>query len=538
MEQCSLVATPEEHYVTIKILKELIRHWQHEGYTHLHYGPIRLIISLHGRRGLPISARVSLIDSSFLHYENAIVGTVLTTLHAGSVVLTMFPNYNVSLRDPTVPQRLKVQVQIMGVRQVVEALCATLHHQIIYRLQESCSQPIVTLERSVDRTVRTIFKPLGDEAGTSFSQIFQCMMIRPPIFTDKINGHFIWAVDPSMCDPDCECSKDDDNSEDDESEEEDKDTDTVDHFLVLGEDLILPSDHGLAYINPKNQILCGFRKDVQKSWKKNKKKGSPSLKSSNYEQEFPSLERTVDPTTRINTKPNISPSEIGPDERSKPLTQAEEVLNWQTENAKINGLSSQMKNTDARLELLFERMKDHYVHLTEISRLEEEWKKTTFGETSHATKREIKKLKAQVHDLDHYIESKIKEKQFSFPDSFSPPPFTPYQPLFQPSSSMPQHKKPEKLLPKLYHNPLGTHLKKKTISRIPKTHIHSLMESLEKHSKKMMRKGQTKTSKLRLEVEKGCFGRKFEMSSFELKVWKDQLEPKVTSKLGPNVKID
>ncbi|WVY95146.1 hypothetical protein V8G54_034234 [Vigna mungo] len=134
MKQCSLVATPEEQYATIEIPKELIRHWQHEGYTHLHYGAIRLILSLHGRRGLPVSVRVSLLDSSFLHYENVVIGTVLTTLHAGSVVLTMFPNYNVSLRDPTVPQRLKLQVQITGAGQVAEALCATLHHQIIYRL--------------------------------------------------------------------------------------------------------------------------------------------------------------------------------------------------------------------------------------------------------------------------------------------------------------------------------------------------------------------------------------------------------------------
>ncbi|WVY98415.1 hypothetical protein V8G54_030566 [Vigna mungo] len=488
IEQCSLVATPEEQYVTIEIPKELIRHWQHEGYTHLHYGAIRLILSLHGRRGLPVSARVSLLDSSFLHYENAVIGTVLTTLHAGSVVLTMFPNYNVSLRDPTVPQRLKVQVQITGAGQVAEALCATLHHQIIYRLQnhavnlslpsstegalfvmanpheESPSivqiprnisrqqleqliplqwvtnyeklhenkKPLQTSEatfrRSVDGTVRTIFKQLGDEASTSSSQIFQSMMIRPvtkekkipiwgvlpngkPIFTDKVNGHFIWDVDPSM-------SK---MTTTQKMNNLKKKTLTMvmtaDLFLLLGEDQILPLDHGLAFMNPKNQspIPCFM------------------ISGSNYEQEFPSLERTVDPTTRISTNPNICPSEIGPDGRSKPLTQAEEVLNWQTENAKvqnfmlrridqkIDGLSSQVKNTDARLELLSERMKEHYVHLTaEISRLEEEWKMTTFGEASHATEREIKKLKAQLHDLDHYID---------------PPPFTPYRPLFQPSSS-------------------------------------------------------------------------------------------------------
>ncbi|WVY94534.1 hypothetical protein V8G54_033622 [Vigna mungo] len=94
------------------------------------------------------------------------------------------------------------------------------------------------------------------------------------------------------------------------------------------------------------------------------------------------------------TKPNISPSEIGPDGRSKPLTQAEEMLNWQTENDK-NGKGP---------------------HLVKLPM-------------------EIKKLKAQLHDLDHYIESKIKEKQSPFLDTLSPPPFTPYRPLFQPSSS-------------------------------------------------------------------------------------------------------
>ena len=33
--------------VTIEIPKELIQHWQHEGYTHLHYGALKRILSLH-----------------------------------------------------------------------------------------------------------------------------------------------------------------------------------------------------------------------------------------------------------------------------------------------------------------------------------------------------------------------------------------------------------------------------------------------------------------------------------------------------------
>jgi len=134
MDQCSLTATSEEQYVNIEINEQLIRGWQQQGYTYLHYGAIRLELSLHGRRRLPVTTRVSLLDSSYIHYENAVIGTVITTLHARSVVLIIFPNYNVNLRDPTLPQRMKIQIQIIGAEQVSEAHSATLHHQIIYRL--------------------------------------------------------------------------------------------------------------------------------------------------------------------------------------------------------------------------------------------------------------------------------------------------------------------------------------------------------------------------------------------------------------------
>ncbi|CAK8566539.1 unnamed protein product [Lathyrus sativus] len=32
-----------------------------------------------------------------------------------------------------------------------------------------------------------------------------------PIYTDKIDGHFIWDVDPTRCDPDCDCWMHDDD---------------------------------------------------------------------------------------------------------------------------------------------------------------------------------------------------------------------------------------------------------------------------------------------------------------------------------------
>jgi len=31
------------------------------------------------------------------------------------------------------------------------------------------------------------------------------------IFSDKLNGHFLWDVDPSACDSDCDCYEDHDS---------------------------------------------------------------------------------------------------------------------------------------------------------------------------------------------------------------------------------------------------------------------------------------------------------------------------------------
>jgi len=96
------------------------------------------MLTLHGRKGLQVTARVTLLDSTYQQYEQAVIGKVLTTLNAGSVVLTIFPNFNVQLKDPTLSNKFKVQVQLVGAPQEETALSATLHHQIIYKIQDHC----------------------------------------------------------------------------------------------------------------------------------------------------------------------------------------------------------------------------------------------------------------------------------------------------------------------------------------------------------------------------------------------------------------
>jgi hypothetical protein len=64
-----------------------------------------------------------------------VLGTCLTALNSGSVVLTIYPNYTISLNDVNLPSIIQVQLQITGVEQVSSAIMANIHHQMAYRLQ-------------------------------------------------------------------------------------------------------------------------------------------------------------------------------------------------------------------------------------------------------------------------------------------------------------------------------------------------------------------------------------------------------------------
>ncbi|KAF1867899.1 hypothetical protein Lal_00012795 [Lupinus albus] len=92
-----------------------------------------LELSLYGRKGLPNTTSIPLLNSSYSHYDVGIC-IVLDIVIVGSVVLTIFLNFNVILKHHTFSTSLKVHVQLTGAEQVLETLSTTLHHQIIYRL--------------------------------------------------------------------------------------------------------------------------------------------------------------------------------------------------------------------------------------------------------------------------------------------------------------------------------------------------------------------------------------------------------------------
>ncbi|KAH9752145.1 transposon Tf2-2 polyprotein [Citrus sinensis] len=400
LDQCSLQAIPAEQYVTLEIPSELISNWKQEGFTHLHLGGIRLILTLHGRKGLPVTARLAMLDTRFKQYQDAVIGTVLTTLHAGSVLLTFYPNFNLSLQDPNLPTTLKVQIQIQGAEQISSAKIATLHYQLVYRLQnhaldlptpEHHSNTLMLLsesmfERRQDRTVRMTFKPPPSapqkppRLSFTYSSMITAVQTAQedlpitgfnsegyPVYPAKHNGHFLWdAPGSGMCDPNCPCWDD---------WEEDDDYATTRKKKPKRKKPPIPCHH----CNPKPPSdpppppapLPIYRNELKWIAKHcNSEIPSPlsdptpivqplacmmfSSTSSDYSSSFPPLEPHTDSQRNVVSKPFI-PSPITSTGHLEPPKPFESVLNWQTQNARAQNdtllhLNSKVEHISLRTE--------------------------------------------------------------------------------------------------------------------------------------------------------------------------------------------
>ncbi|KAH0765028.1 hypothetical protein KY285_000899 [Solanum tuberosum] len=98
--QHPILANQEERFITLQMPEDFPRKWISLGFTHIDFGAIRVALTYYGRKGQPIVARISLLDTSFYEYQHENLGTSEITLNAGTVFVTLFPNFNMSLQDP------------------------------------------------------------------------------------------------------------------------------------------------------------------------------------------------------------------------------------------------------------------------------------------------------------------------------------------------------------------------------------------------------------------------------------------------------
>ncbi|KAH1074955.1 hypothetical protein J1N35_027283 [Gossypium stocksii] len=80
-------------------------------YNYVRVGAIQLVSTFLNRRGLPVTTRMALLDSRYKNYQYGCLGMVETTLNSGAVVLTLFPNITMFMREKLV-HRLPIQIHI------------------------------------------------------------------------------------------------------------------------------------------------------------------------------------------------------------------------------------------------------------------------------------------------------------------------------------------------------------------------------------------------------------------------------------------
>ncbi|KAH9763339.1 hypothetical protein KPL70_001133 [Citrus sinensis] len=447
LDQCALQATSAEQYVTLEIPSELLSNWKREGYTHLRLGGIQLILTLHGRKELPVTARIVMLDTRFKQYQDVVIGTVLTTLHAGSVLLTFYPNFNLSLQNPNLPTTLKVQVQIQGAEQISSAKIATLHHQLVYRLQnhaldlptpkhhsdtlmvlaESDQIPtIIQIPRQIPRHELIKLMPL--EWISNYEQFHNNTA---PIQTSetKQNGHFLWdAPGSGMCDPNCPCWNDWDKDDDYATTRKRKPKKKKPPASCQPNEPKSPKDPPPPpaplpiYKKELTWIAKHCRYEVPSPNSNSPPIVQPlacmmfSSTSSSYSSSFPPLETHTDSQRNVVSKPFI-PSAITSTGHFEPPKPFESVLNWQTQNAraqndtllninsKVEKINLQTEQLETKVDSITAQMQQiHQNLLSRITQLDFELRtmpaQHDSGPKFDQKEKEIRRLKAELAQIE------------------------------------------------------------------------------------------------------------------------------------------
>ncbi|KAH9724634.1 hypothetical protein KPL70_007559 [Citrus sinensis] len=404
--------------------------------------------------GLPVIARIALLDTRFKEYQHALVGTILTTLHAGNVLLTFYPNFNLSLEDPNLPTTLKVQIQLQGAEQTPTSKIATLHHQIMYRLQNHALDlptPYTTSDALMiladTNTIPTIIQipkqiqkqdllqlmPL--EWLTNYEHFHQnskLVQTTEAIFDRRPNGQ----VKLSFQTPDSKPISD---------------SPQLSYTAMItaaqtGQEKKLPI-HGFSsegYPVYPDKINGHFLWDVPEAHMCNP--DCPCLDDTDIDEELEVMRRK---TKKKKKASYPASSSTGQPEEPK---QHEAVLNWQTKNAnaqnhtlhqldkKIDHVATQVSQTETKVDSINSRLEQMYIHLQDqIFELDADLRRMInnhiWGPEFNKKEAKIRKLKAELSRIDA---EKTRPSLFTQPQPtpVSPPIFDTYASFY--TTSRPQ----------------------------------------------------------------------------------------------------
>ncbi|GJZ50586.1 viral movement protein [Tanacetum coccineum] len=90
-----LPASQVEHLVSLSLPSDLPRHCLAQGYTHIHFGAIRLALTFHGRKGLPAYSRIALLDTRVMNLEDT------------EIIISLDGDWNIKLDEDLAVTNLK-----------------------------------------------------------------------------------------------------------------------------------------------------------------------------------------------------------------------------------------------------------------------------------------------------------------------------------------------------------------------------------------------------------------------------------------------
>ncbi|KAH9698092.1 hypothetical protein KPL71_023879 [Citrus sinensis] len=321
-------------------------------------------------------------------------------------------------------------------------------------------------EKRPDGSVRLQFKPPPSAPAEPPRLSFTCPMVQlvdiipevlpsgktlpimsftsqgTPVYPDKIDGHFLWDVHGSgRCDPGCPCNDD----EDDYSSRPKKK-----NIIYPACKLYLPEDDDDEPNYPPplplyNKGLQWIQKHQPRSCKPVRSSAgllptppmvscmmfsSASASASDYTSEYPPLEKRSDQKHQVWSKPFVnSPiSSSGHLEEPKPF---EAVLNWQTQNARVQNAS--LTSLHSKVDQIAHRSSAVETRVTSLSD-----QLTNLYNSLHA----------KVAQLDRDLRAMIARVHTAPPSYF---PTKPYHPLGSFFPTTLRDYTPERVFPMTYH---------------------------------------------------------------------------------------
>uniref|UniRef100_A0A6N2MSN9 Uncharacterized protein n=1 Tax=Salix viminalis TaxID=40686 RepID=A0A6N2MSN9_SALVM len=473
-DQHKIPATSREQFVTLEIPSEFPEQWITQGYTHIHFGAIRLALSYHGRKGLPVAARLALLDTRYLEYQHACIGSLETTLNCGTVVVTFYPNFNMALDDPQLHHFLKVQLQITGADQVLDTYQATLHYQMAYRVQNHAFDLVLPVTN--DALLITV----------DTNQKATCTHVRRQIPKDELQKLLpsSWitnyeklhqnSVPIQSMEPEFTKKADAMADKDDIPRHKRKSSGKKLKSRYINGDRTVDT---LGQPSGKFDYLVKY---TPPSWATPEQVPTVSMYQPTrpYDDDFPALQEQV--KDKVRTLPQVqNPQGVDAEGRPKQVTQAEAVLNWQSQNAiaqnsVLHRIESKVDLVQTNLKKMTVSVDSRILHLEElcaeiqqrISTIHEYllFQASTGSRIDPQKEQEIQSLKIQLKFLQNEL-AKSKSKPSPFPEpsqnkmtSYYPDPFwTKHSPSFTPQ--------PLPTTPQLFGNPDSENLFRKTLSK-------------------------------------------------------------------------